>query len=213
MQAGMRKATSLVPCRARPPAPHPLPLLSRAPLPAFPPPPSFFFSFLSPQDEPTNYLDNDTLAALTKALQEYKGGVIAISHNAPFVEAVCNEKWTVRASGAGGALGRVRPRYAHPPLTPARPKNAAPQVADGEVLCETFKVKRSKDYFDKKRGGSSSNLLGSSTDLASMASADSAANLSSLGGSTADLAAMDFHESADKKGGGKKPPKPGKGKK
>jgi energy-coupling factor transporter ATP-binding protein EcfA2 len=60
------------------------------------------------QDEPTNYLDNDTLAALTKALQEYKGGVIAISHNAPFVEAVCNERWTVRdsAHASVGSLSR-----------------------------------------------------------------------------------------------------------
>ena len=33
-------------------------------------------------DEPTNYLDNDTLAALVHALQEFRhGGVIVISHN------------------------------------------------------------------------------------------------------------------------------------
>lgn len=66
-------------------------------------------------------------------------------------------------------------------------------------------MKRSKDYFDKKKG-SQSNLLGSSNDLASMASADSAANLSSLGGSTADLSAMDISDGDGKKGG-KKPPK------
>lgn len=34
---------------------------------------------------------------------------MTISHNAPFVEAVCNEKWTVRAqaSGYGRGLGGV----------------------------------------------------------------------------------------------------------
>ena len=36
-------------------------------------------------DEPTNYLDNDTLAALTQALKSFKGGVITISHNEAFV--------------------------------------------------------------------------------------------------------------------------------
>ena len=46
-------------------------------------------------DEPTNYLDNDTLAALTKALIDFKGGVITISHNEPFVHAVCDELWRV----------------------------------------------------------------------------------------------------------------------
>lgn len=46
-------------------------------------------------DEPTNYLDNDTLAALTKALIDFKGGVITISHNEPFVNAVCDELWRV----------------------------------------------------------------------------------------------------------------------
>mmetsp|Transcript_24112 Transcript_24112/g.29214 ORF Transcript_24112/g.29214 Transcript_24112/m.29214 type:complete len:1292 (+) Transcript_24112:140-4015(+) len=46
-------------------------------------------------DEPTNYLDNDTLAALTTALKTFKGGVVTISHNEAFVEQLCNEKWKV----------------------------------------------------------------------------------------------------------------------
>jgi len=32
-------------------------------------------------DEPTNYLDRDGLGALTKAIEEFEGGVIIISHN------------------------------------------------------------------------------------------------------------------------------------
>ena len=35
-------------------------------------------------DEPTNYLDRDGLGALTKAIDEFKGGVIIISHNREF---------------------------------------------------------------------------------------------------------------------------------
>lgn len=46
-------------------------------------------------DEPTNYLDNDTLAALTHALKSFKGGVVTISHNEAFVSNLCNEYWTV----------------------------------------------------------------------------------------------------------------------
>jgi elongation factor 3 len=47
-------------------------------------------------DEPTNYLDNETLFVLTKALRSFKGGVIAISHHEAFVEALCTEKWVIR---------------------------------------------------------------------------------------------------------------------
>lgn len=46
-------------------------------------------------DEPTNYLDRDSLGALASAIKEYAGGVLLISHNAEFVDAICPEKWTV----------------------------------------------------------------------------------------------------------------------
>jgi len=44
-------------------------------------------------DEPTNYLDRDGLGALTSAIHEYKGGVVIISHNREFTNAVTQEKW------------------------------------------------------------------------------------------------------------------------
>jgi len=46
-------------------------------------------------DEPTNYLDNDTLAALTQALKTFKGAVVTVSHNEAFVAEIANEKWIV----------------------------------------------------------------------------------------------------------------------
>merc|ERR1711988_875229 len=48
-------------------------------------------------DEPTNYLDRDGLGALTKALNEWDGGVIIISHNKEFCNAVATEKWIMQA--------------------------------------------------------------------------------------------------------------------
>lgn len=46
-------------------------------------------------DEPTNYLDRDSLGALSNALKEFQGGVIVISHNAEFTESLTNEVWAV----------------------------------------------------------------------------------------------------------------------
>lgn len=46
-------------------------------------------------DEPTNYIDMETLDALVKGLARYKGGIIVISHAREFVEQVCNETWLV----------------------------------------------------------------------------------------------------------------------
>lgn len=43
-------------------------------------------------DEPTNYLDRDGLGALTKAIEEFKGGVVIISYNREFANAVATKK-------------------------------------------------------------------------------------------------------------------------
>lgn len=46
-------------------------------------------------DEPTNYLDREALAALTEAIKNFAGGVVIISHNSAFTEALCTELWHV----------------------------------------------------------------------------------------------------------------------
>lgn len=46
-------------------------------------------------DEPTNYLDRDSLGALSNALKEFEGGVVIISHNAEFTESLTSEVWAV----------------------------------------------------------------------------------------------------------------------
>ncbi|KAK0521329.1 translational elongation factor EF-1 alpha [Tilletia horrida] len=44
-------------------------------------------------DEPTNFLDRESLAALIQALKTYQGGVAIITHSQEFSENVCTEVW------------------------------------------------------------------------------------------------------------------------
>merc|ERR1719155_23135 len=46
-------------------------------------------------DEPTNFLDRDSLGALATAIKNYLGGVIIISHQREFYSALCPEVWSV----------------------------------------------------------------------------------------------------------------------
>jgi len=46
-------------------------------------------------DEPTNYLDRESLGALADAIREFKGGVVMISHNNEFTSALCSEQWVM----------------------------------------------------------------------------------------------------------------------
>lgn len=46
-------------------------------------------------DEPTNYLDRDSLGALSKALKAFEGGIVIITHSAEFTKDLTEEVWTV----------------------------------------------------------------------------------------------------------------------
>ena len=46
-------------------------------------------------DEPTNYLDRDSLGALANAINEFEGGVILITHNKEFADATTRVTWVV----------------------------------------------------------------------------------------------------------------------
>jgi len=48
-------------------------------------------------DEPTNYLDRESLGALANAIEEFQGGVVIISHNNEFVSQLCPEEWVMDA--------------------------------------------------------------------------------------------------------------------
>ena len=46
-------------------------------------------------DEPTNYLDRDSLGALADAIESYEGGIIMITHNDAFCRQLCPERWVL----------------------------------------------------------------------------------------------------------------------
>merc|ERR1712051_947503 len=48
-------------------------------------------------DEPTNYLDRESLGALASAIEEYDGGVVMITHNNDFCSQLCPETWVMDA--------------------------------------------------------------------------------------------------------------------
>lgn len=46
-------------------------------------------------DEPSNYLDRDSLGGLAVAIRDWNGAVVMISHNEEFLTALCPERWYV----------------------------------------------------------------------------------------------------------------------
>eukprot|EP00927_Polykrikos_kofoidii_P060069 TRINITY_DN55139_c0_g1_i1.p1 TRINITY_DN55139_c0_g1~~TRINITY_DN55139_c0_g1_i1.p1 ORF type:complete len:1408 (-),score=281.64 TRINITY_DN55139_c0_g1_i1:363-4586(-) len=48
-------------------------------------------------DEPTNYLDLETVESLARALRNFRGGVVVVTHSRDFIQKVCNEEWDVAA--------------------------------------------------------------------------------------------------------------------
>jgi len=50
-------------------------------------------------DEPTNYLDTETVKALTNALRKFRGGYAIVSHCEEFISGTCEEIWTVADGG------------------------------------------------------------------------------------------------------------------
>jgi elongation factor 3 len=46
-------------------------------------------------DEPTNFLDRDSLGALAAAIKEFDGGVLLITHHHDFTKELCGETWNV----------------------------------------------------------------------------------------------------------------------
>uniref|UniRef100_A0A7S0ZYN3 ABC transporter domain-containing protein n=1 Tax=Noctiluca scintillans TaxID=2966 RepID=A0A7S0ZYN3_NOCSC len=63
-------------------------------------------------DEPTNYLDVETVEALQKALRSFRGGCVVVTHNEQFIDEVCEERWHVEGGRVAvkkknGAAGKA----------------------------------------------------------------------------------------------------------
>merc|ERR1711988_144546 len=56
-------------------------------------------------DEPTNYLDRESLGALANAIEEYEGGIVMITHNNEFCSKLCPETWIMAPDENG--IGRL----------------------------------------------------------------------------------------------------------
>lgn len=57
-------------------------------------------------DEPTNYLDRESLAALIESLKAFNGGVLVITHNREFSESLCTEIWAM-SGGKSTAVAKL----------------------------------------------------------------------------------------------------------
>jgi len=58
-------------------------------------------------DEPTNHLDMDSRAELIKALNDYEGAVLIISHDRNILESVVDSLWVVENGGIAGYDGTL----------------------------------------------------------------------------------------------------------
>ncbi len=58
-------------------------------------------------DEPTNHLDVDSREALVRALNEYEGAVLLISHDRHLIEACADRLWVVRAGTVSSYEGDI----------------------------------------------------------------------------------------------------------
>jgi len=98
-------------------------------------------------DEPTNYLDRESLGALAKAIEDYEGGVVIISHNNEFVKQLCPEEWVMDAGhlttrGEVGWMDRQDDRIAD--------QQIITEMTDASGNTSEVKVKKTLSKRDEK---------------------------------------------------------------
>ncbi|KAJ5110000.1 Armadillo-like helical [Penicillium argentinense] len=82
-------------------------------------------------DEPTNFLDRDSLGGLAVAIRDFKGGVVMISHNEEFVGALCPEQLhiadgrVVSRTNTAVSLDRFEDSATNSPSAPGTPAAAS----------------------------------------------------------------------------------------
>jgi len=100
-------------------------------------------------DEPTNYLDRDALGALAMAVKEFGGGVLLITHNCEFADALKEETWNVPGSGfvevEGNKWGQGKSGRATEKV-----EWDGPQEDTIDALGNVVKVKKAKKALSRK---------------------------------------------------------------
>jgi len=103
-------------------------------------------------DEPTNYLDRDSLGALANAIKEYEGGVVIITHNDEFCRAICPERWVIEKMGDG--IGRINVEGDPEWMTNVMQKDEKVEFKQAEEMVDAAgnvtKVKQAKKELTKK---------------------------------------------------------------
>eukprot|EP00996_Jenningsia_fusiforme_P006815 NODE_85_length_3392_cov_189.070894_g76_i0.p1 GENE.NODE_85_length_3392_cov_189.070894_g76_i0~~NODE_85_length_3392_cov_189.070894_g76_i0.p1 ORF type:complete len:1061 (-),score=236.14 NODE_85_length_3392_cov_189.070894_g76_i0:161-3343(-) len=95
-------------------------------------------------DEPTNYLDRDSLGALAGAIKEFGGGVLMISHHSEFTDALCQERWFV-------ADGKCVPENQPPEFAVGSEKlEWKPEEETVDASGNTVKVEQKKTQLSRK---------------------------------------------------------------
>jgi len=94
-------------------------------------------------DEPTNYLDRDSLGALAGAIREFGGGVLMISHHSEFTDALASEKWFV-------ADGRVTPENQPPEFAQSEKLEWKPEEEMIDAGGNTIKITAKKTNLSRK---------------------------------------------------------------
>jgi len=101
-------------------------------------------------DEPTNYLDRDSLGALAGAILEYEGGVVFITHNHQFAN-ICPETWVLEKQADGIARMNCKgdPEWMNNVMS--QKVKAAEKVEEmTDALGNTVKVKEPKKKLSNK---------------------------------------------------------------
>jgi len=69
-------------------------------------------------DEPTNYLDVQTIEIFNRALRSFRGACVLVSHSQDFVREVCTEIWEVQ----DGRVATIAPNVSERDVTKSAPK-------------------------------------------------------------------------------------------
>jgi len=104
-------------------------------------------------DEPTNYLDRDSLGALSKGLKAFEGGVVIISHSQEFTRNLTEEVWSV-LDGKMTPSGHnwVQGQGAGPRLEEKKKDDEEERDAMGNIIASTKKkAKLTSNEARKKR--------------------------------------------------------------